>query len=150
MQAIYGVKADLATYGKVVGGGMPVGILAGRAAYMDALDGGQWRYGDDSTPEAAVTFFAGTFVRHPLALAALNAVLTHIETSGPALQEEIGSRTTALAARLNDALAARHLPRCIEHYASWFYFKLRTRWRRCCIPTCVCAACTFRKASPAS
>ncbi len=124
MQAIYGVKADLATYGKVVGGGMPVGILAGRAAYMDALDGGDWRYGDDSTPEAAVTFFAGTFVRHPLALAALNAVLTHIETSGPALQEEIGSRTTALSARLNDALAARHLPRCVEHYASWFYFKL--------------------------
>ncbi len=124
MQAIYGVRADLATYGKVVGGGMPVGILAGRAAYMDALDGGDWRYGDDSTPEAAVTFFAGTFVRHPLALAALNAVLTHIETSGPALQEEIGSRTAALAARLNDALAARHLPRCIEHYASWFYFKL--------------------------
>ena len=124
MQAIYGIRADLATYGKVVGGGMPVGILAGRASYMDALDGGDWNYGDDSTPEAAVTFFAGTFVRHPLALAALDAVLNHIETSGPALQEGIGGRTVALAARLNDALAARHLPRCIEHYASWFYFKL--------------------------
>ncbi len=124
MQALYGVRADLATYGKVVGGGMPVGILAGRAAFMDALDGGDWRYGDDSTPEAAVTFFAGTFVRHPLALAAVDAVLTHVETHGPALQEGIGARTAALAARLNEALAARHLPRCVEHYASWFYFKL--------------------------
>ncbi|WP_158742605.1 non-ribosomal peptide synthetase/type I polyketide synthase [Acidisphaera sp. L21] len=123
MQAIYGIRADLATYGKVVGGGMPVGILAGRAAYMDALDGGDWQFGDDSTPEAAVTFFAGTFVRHPLALAALDSVLNHIETSGPGLQSEIGGRVSAFAARLNDALAARHLPRCIEHYASWFYFK---------------------------
>ncbi len=124
MQAVYGVRADLATYGKVVGGGLPVGILAGRAAYMDALDGGDWRYGDDSTPDAAVTFFAGTFVRHPLALAAVDAVLTHVEAGGPALQAEIGGRTATLAARLNDALAARHLPRCIEHFASWFYFKL--------------------------
>ena len=124
MQALYGVRADLATYGKVVGGGMPVGILAGRAAFMDSLDGGAWQYGDDSTPEAAVTFFAGTFVRHPLALAALDAVLTHIETSGPALQKEIGSRTAALAGRLNDALADRGMPRCVEHFASWFYFKL--------------------------
>ncbi len=124
MQALYGVRADLATYGKVVGGGMPVGILAGRAAFMDALDGGDWRYGDDSTPEAAVTFFAGTFVRHPLALAAVDAVLTHVEAGGPALQEGIGARTAALAARLNASLAARGLPRCVEHFASWFYFKL--------------------------
>ncbi len=124
MQALYGVRADLVTYGKVVGGGLPIGILAGRAAFMDALDGGDWRYGDDSTPDAAVTFFAGTFVRHPLALAAMDAVMTHVETQSPALQDGIGARTAALAARLNDALAARHLPRCIEHFASWFYFKL--------------------------
>ncbi len=124
MQAVFGIRADLATYGKVVGGGMPVGILAGRAAFMDALDGGQWRYGDDSVPEAAVTFFAGTFVRHPLALAAIDAVLAHIEAGGPALQGQVGTRTTALANRLNDELAARGLPRCVEHFASWFYFKL--------------------------
>ena len=69
-QALFGVRADLATYGKVVGGGLPIGILAGTSRFMDALDGGTWRYGDDLVPEAAVTVFAGTFVRHPLALAA--------------------------------------------------------------------------------
>ena len=37
---------------------------------MDALDGGAWQYGDDSIPTVGVTYFAGTFVRHPLALAA--------------------------------------------------------------------------------
>ena len=49
-QALSGVRADLATYGKVVGGGLPIGIVAGGAKYMDALDGGAWRYGDDSVP----------------------------------------------------------------------------------------------------
>ena len=51
---------------------------------MDALDGGMWQYGDDSYPEAGVTFFAGTFVRHPLALAAARAVLQHFKEAGPA------------------------------------------------------------------
>ncbi len=124
MQALLGIRADLATYGKVVGGGMPVGILAGRAAFMDALDGGAWEYGDDSVPEVAVTFFAGTFVRHPLALAAVEAVLAHIEADGPAVYTDLPARTAGLAARLNDILAARSLPRCVEHFASWFYFKL--------------------------
>jgi glutamate-1-semialdehyde aminotransferase len=36
-QAWFGIEADLATYGKVVGGGMPIGIVAGKAAYMDLL-----------------------------------------------------------------------------------------------------------------
>ena len=49
---------------------MPIGILVGKAAFMDALDGGFWQYGDNSYPTAGVTFFAGTFVRHPLTLAA--------------------------------------------------------------------------------
>ncbi len=83
VQALFGIRADLATYGKVVGGGMPIGILAGRAAFMDALDGGMWQYGDDSFPETGVTFFAGTFVRHPLALAAAHAVLKHLKQEGP-------------------------------------------------------------------
>jgi glutamate-1-semialdehyde aminotransferase len=40
IQALAGVRADLVTYGKVVGGGLPIGILAGSARFMDALDGG--------------------------------------------------------------------------------------------------------------
>ncbi len=124
MQALFGIRADLATYGKVVGGGLPVGVLAGKAAFMDALDGGAWHYGDDSMPEAAVTFFAGTFVRHPLALAAMDAVLSHVEAAGPAMYRTLADRATRLVARLNGALAAAGLPQCVEHYASWFYFKL--------------------------
>ena len=69
-QGLFGIEADLATYGKVVGGGFPIGVIAGKRQFMDALDGGHWQYGDDSIPTVGVTYFAGTFVRHPLALAA--------------------------------------------------------------------------------
>lgn len=82
-QDLFGVRADLATYGKVIGGGFPVGVIAGKRAFMDALDGGAWQYGDDSIPGVGVTYFAGTFVRHPLALAAAKASLTAPEGSRP-------------------------------------------------------------------
>ncbi|MGH3746538.1 MAG: aminotransferase class III-fold pyridoxal phosphate-dependent enzyme, partial [Micromonosporaceae bacterium] len=49
-QELYGVSPDLATYGKLLGGGYPIGAIAGRADIMDGVDGGFWRYGDDSYP----------------------------------------------------------------------------------------------------
>ena len=97
IQQRFEVDADLAVYGKVVGGGYPIGIIGGKSKFMDALDGGFWRYGDDSIPEAGVTFFAGTFVRHPLALAATKAVLTKIQAEGPALYDDMEKKTAALA-----------------------------------------------------
>lgn len=121
MQAVFGIAADLVTYGKVLGGGMPIGILAGRARYMDALDGGMWGYGDDSVPEAAVTFVAGTFVRHPLALAATKAVLLHLQAEGPALQERLAGRMGKLVDSLNRDLERRGLATRAEGYSSWFH-----------------------------
>lgn len=124
MQALAGIEADMAAYGKVVGGGMPVGILAGKAKFMDGLDGGFWQYGDDSYPEVGVTFFAGTFVRHPLVLAAVHAVLLHLKQEGPQLQERLTARTTALVADLNAIFAEGGLKTRIESFSSWFYFNL--------------------------
>jgi glutamate-1-semialdehyde aminotransferase/acyl carrier protein len=121
MQSVFGIRADMATYGKVVGGGMPIGILAGKARFMDALDGGMWRYGDDSIPEIAPTFFAGTFVRHPLALAATKAVLLHLKEQGPGLQERLAERMSTLVGQLNGELERRGLKTRLEAYSSWFY-----------------------------
>ena len=100
-QAFYGVRADIATYGKIIGGGLPFAAIAGSAHWMDALDGGDWRFGDDSYPEAGVTYFAGTFVRHPLALAAAKAALLHLKERGPRLQRDLNARTQVLIDRLN-------------------------------------------------
>jgi len=118
-QAIFGVRADMATYGKVVGGGLPIGLITGRREYMDALDGGAWDYGDESVPEVGVTFFAGTFVRHPLALAAARAVLRHLEASGPDVQRDLNVRTTEFASRLDAHAQSVGAPVLIAHFSSW-------------------------------
>ncbi|MDH5394004.1 MAG: amino acid adenylation domain-containing protein, partial [Gammaproteobacteria bacterium] len=122
MQAEYGIKADLATYGKVIGGGLPIGVVAGDARFMDSLDGGDWQYGDDTLPEADLTFFAGTFVRHPLALAAAFAVLSYLKEQGPELQRGLNIRTTEFANELNNFFELSNLPVRILQYSSWFRF----------------------------
>ena len=115
-QEHFGVRADIATYGKVIGGGLPIGAIAGRAGFMDAFDGGHWSFGDGSFPEAAVTFFAGTFVRHPLALAAARAVLTHLKQSGHALQQTLADQTTQMLTRVNEGFTGS--PFLAQHFAS--------------------------------
>ncbi|HKC46589.1 MAG TPA: aminotransferase class III-fold pyridoxal phosphate-dependent enzyme [Gemmatimonadales bacterium] len=119
-QALFGVRADIATYGKVIGGGLPIGIVAGRSTYLDALDGGMWRYGDDSYPEVGVTFFAGTFVRHPLALAAARAVLLRLREEGPELQRNLNLRTTGFVDMLNAHAEKARAPVRVTHFGSWF------------------------------
>ena len=123
IQALFNIKADIATYGKVFGGGLPVGAITGKRKFMDALDGGSWQYGDDSIPEIGVTYFAGTFVRHPLALAASKASLIHLKTQGPALQERISGMTSRLAHELNTEFKKRDLPIIINHFGSLWRIK---------------------------
>jgi amino acid adenylation domain-containing protein len=122
VQEAFGVRADLATYGKVIGGGYPIGVLSGKAAFMDALDGGAWQYGDESIPEVGVTFFAGTFVRHPLALAIARSVLNHLKTAGPQLQLDLNQKTAKMANSLDNFFVERGVPSRIHNFASWFYF----------------------------
>ncbi|MEM7593231.1 MAG: aspartate aminotransferase family protein [Cyanobacteria bacterium P01_A01_bin.83] len=119
-QAWYGVEADIATYGKVVGGGMPIGIIAGKKAYLDHIDGGMWSYGDDSTPQVEATFFAGTHCKHPLAIAASRAVLKHLKERGPSLQEQLNQKTSQFVAKLNTFLAAHKLPLKMGNFGSFF------------------------------
>ncbi|HXN23479.1 MAG TPA: amino acid adenylation domain-containing protein [Candidatus Dormibacteraeota bacterium] len=128
-QALFDIRADLVTYGKVLAGGMPIGVLAGKAEYMDALDGGIWQYGDDSFPSVGVTFFAGTFVRHPLAMAACAAVLKHLKEQGPTLQQRLNERSAVLAKRLNALLEKNQVPTRIENFASIFYFSFPSGFR---------------------
>ncbi len=109
-QALFGVKADIATYGKVIGGGLPIGAMIGSRPWMDALDGGPWQFGDDSVPEAGVTYFAGTFVRHPLTMAAAKAALVHMKEEGPALQERLNSLTGRMVERANGMFDKYLLP----------------------------------------
>ncbi len=119
----FGIQADICTYGKVVGGGLPIGVVAGKSRFLDAIDGGDWQYGNDSVPSARTAFVAGTFNNHPLSMAAAAAVLTHLHEAGPALQERLNARTTALVNRLNTVFEQEQVPiRCV-HFSSLFRFE---------------------------
>ena len=122
-QGYFDVKADIATYGKVIGGGMPIGLIAGKSQYLDALDGGYWQFGDDSAPEVGVTYFAGTFVRHPLALAAAKAVLEYLQKH-PDTQKKLNEKTGNMVAELNQYCQQVGVPIKIPHCGSLFKIKI--------------------------
>lgn len=119
-QAHFGVQADLATYGKIAGGGLPLSLIAGQRRFMDRVDGGAWQFGDNSAPGVVPTFFAGTHARHPLALSAAWAMGQILETEGPALQKRLNTRTAGLVAALNDGLTARGAAVKFAHFGSFF------------------------------
>ena len=75
-QEYFGVRADLVTYGKTLGGGLPVGVVCGRKDLMK-------RFRDDRP--ADVCFARGTFNSHPYVMAAMNEFLRYLET--PAARE---------------------------------------------------------------
>jgi len=123
-QEFYGVEADIATYGKVVGGGLPIGVVAGKAEYMDTFDGGAWQYGDDSVPEKGVTFFAGTFVRHPLAMAAAKQVLLHLREQGPDYWATIRGRADRLAGAVDRLFVENEAPVRLPNFGSQLFVRV--------------------------
>ncbi|ARV60164.1 hypothetical protein BZZ01_17380 [Nostocales cyanobacterium HT-58-2] len=126
IQALWDIQADITTYGKAVGAGMPIGVIAGKAAFMDAFDGGFWSFGDESYPRAKTTIFAGTFFKHPLIMAVALAVLKHLKNKGPKLQEELAQRTTKLAQTLNSFFEENQTPIRVIHFGSLFRFTFQT------------------------
>jgi glutamate-1-semialdehyde aminotransferase len=117
-QGYFGIRADLCTYGKIVGGGMSIGVVSGKSEYMDALDGGHWTYGDDSTPTVGVTYFAGTFVRHPLALAAAKGALEILKAGGEKRLAELNQRAQKFADDLNLFLRLAGVPLKMDNFGA--------------------------------
>ncbi|AKD53906.1 hybrid non-ribosomal peptide synthetase/type I polyketide synthase [Spirosoma radiotolerans] len=123
VQAMLGIKADITTYGKIVGGGMPIGIIAARSKYLNAVDGGWWQFGDASYPETQMTLFGGTFCKHPLALAAAKAVLLKLKTEGQALHDQVNNRTNRLAQEINEFFERMNIAIRVVHFGSLFRFE---------------------------
>lgn len=94
-QAKYDIRPDLTTYGKVIGGGLPIGALGGSAAVMDQL-----------SPLGPV-FHSGTLAGNPLATAAGLAVLTDLTGD---VHIELLARARRLSAALRDACSAADIP----------------------------------------
>ncbi len=119
----FGLEPDIALYGKIIGGGLPIGVIAGKAKYLDAIDGGFWRFGDDSYPGCETTFFAGTFCRHPLSLAAAHAALSFMKEHGPALQEKVNQKAEYLENQLNQYFIEDNVPIRLKRFGSLFRFE---------------------------
>ena len=109
-QEYFGVKADLVTYGKTVGGGLPVGIVCGQARYMK-------RFRDDRPSD--ICFARGTFNSHPYVMGAMREFLRRLDT--PAIRasyEQLDRIWDARAHSLNERLAREQLPVRVEHLVS--------------------------------
>ena len=103
-QARLGVRPDLTTLGKIIGGGMPVGAFGGRADLMRRL-----------APEGPV-YQAGTLSGNPVAMAAGLATLQAL--AAPGVYETLERRTAALVSGIRDAAARRGVAVTTEHAGS--------------------------------
>lgn len=101
-QQYFGVQADLVTYGKTLGGGLPVGVVCGRRDLMK-------RFRDDRP--ADVCFARGTFNAHPYVMGAMDAFLDRLETPEvQAIYDGLDARWNARAERLNAMLRDAGVP----------------------------------------
>ncbi|MEM7198651.1 MAG: amino acid adenylation domain-containing protein [Planctomycetota bacterium] len=119
-QGHFGIEADLAIYGKPVGGGLPIGVLGGRRAILDQIDGGAQADQNGSAATPGRIAAGSTFGGHPLSMAAACAVLAELERRGPDFQAELNQRTAALCERLNGLLRAESAPIAVTRFGSRF------------------------------
>ena len=122
-QGLLGIDADLIALGKVLSGGFPMSAVCGTREFMSAFDGGEWQFGDDSFPEQPVTFFGGTFVRHPVSMAVALATVGQIESLTDADYRELNDRTRAFADRVNAMFEELRAPLRLSSAASLVMLK---------------------------
>ena len=104
-QETLGVAADIMTYGKVLGGGLPVGAFAARSEIMSHL-----------APEGPV-YQAGTLSGNPLAMAAGFAMLTHLNDH-PEIFTCLNHKTALLHQGMEETLIQKGIPFQINRYGS--------------------------------
>ena len=109
-QEYFGVRADFVTYGKTLGGGLPVGVVCGRHAWMK-------RFRDDRP--ADICFARGTFNAHPHVMGAMNVFLRRLEDSDIAsLYVGLDARWNQRAATMNARLKAAGVPVQVVNFSS--------------------------------
>jgi glutamate-1-semialdehyde 2,1-aminomutase len=106
----FGVRPDMVTYGKTLGGGLPIGVICGRADLMKRTREGR---------PLDICFARGTFNAHPYVMGAANAFLRRLDTPEiAALYDGLDGRWDARAEAFNAAMAEAGLPVRAAHLQS--------------------------------
>ncbi len=115
-QEYFGVKADMVTYGKTLGGGLPVGVVCGRADLMKRFR---------AERPADICFARGTFNAHPYVMTAMNEFLTRAGTEQmrATTYNGLDARWDGRAAQLNERLRQANVPVEVANLASIFTVK---------------------------
>ena len=116
-QDYFDITPDLATYGKALGGGLPIGALAGRADAM-ALLGKGWGHPDG-------VFSGGTFSGNPMTMAAGIAALEYMRDNQETLYPHLNDQGDRLAAEVNAFCEAHQIPAQLMNAGSMFLFQFQ-------------------------
>ncbi|MFI4868266.1 MAG: aminotransferase class III-fold pyridoxal phosphate-dependent enzyme [Steroidobacterales bacterium] len=109
-QEYFGVRADMVTYGKTLGGGLPVGVVCGRADLMR-------RFRQDRPADVCIA--RGTFNSHPYVMGAMHEFLQHLESEPiRAIYRDLDEVWNRRARQLNERLHAARVPVQISHLSS--------------------------------
>jgi glutamate-1-semialdehyde 2,1-aminomutase len=109
-QEYFGVRADIVTYGKTLGGGLPVGVVCGRRELMK-------RYRDERP--ADICFARGTFNSHPYVMGAMHEFLRRLESEPiRSIYRDLDTLWEQRARQLNECLRAEQLPLQVSHLSS--------------------------------
>jgi len=109
-QEYFGVRADMVTYGKSLGGGFPIGVVCGRKDLMR-------RFRDDRP--ADVCFARGTFNSHPYVMTAMDEFLTRLASPNfNAVYKGLDETWNGRARELNDMMASHELPVRVANLSS--------------------------------
>lgn len=109
-QDYFGVRADMVTYGKTLGGGLPIGVVCGQRAWMK-------RFREEAP--ADICFARGTFNAHPYVMGAMNAFLQRLDS--PAIQhlyQDLDGVWDRRAALLNQRLQDAGMPVQVANMSS--------------------------------
>lgn len=104
-QELFNIKADLVTFGKIIGGGMPVGAFAGKREIMEHI------------APAGKVYQAGTLSGNPIAMIAGYTLLKTLNDH-PNIYTQLEEKTNALVAGLRSALGAAGVVHQVNHIGS--------------------------------
>lgn len=106
-QELFGVQPDLSTFGKIIGGGMPIGAYGGRRSIMEMV------------APSGTMYQAGTLSGNPVAVAAGQAMLDLI-TATPDLYQQLDNTGAVLQKGIEAHIAEQSIAACVQRVGSMF------------------------------